>query len=706
MEKRNEHEKCNSGRGLPADPELERLHQLRHLLLAAEVGTLLHDVGKLSSTFLRAKSSDCREQDRHGEALQLFAAEIPAALQAFFSTPLEVFGPAGELLPRFLRGIRLEHFISAHHVNKHCDHLPVELLPFSHFLQACDRFSSAEDKANPSDQAKQGYQATYRSTPFGLERRVSPEQLDRLRAALWLRLTTLLNPGRIVQARRALVPLLRRFFSPALAETRRGSNDLDLFHHSWSVASYLKAGLTGVLWGAPLPQDMEEVQRQILVVKTAFPWPVRSVAELRRFLEEAYPVGNFFFQETDELWFLVASLPVSLRSALEERMRLRWPGVSCRWEPFPTGQEVISFRHDPVLEVPPGCTGLLLGIRAFIGDDGFDTLLAKRLEHIEPGLDFMALVERTRQVLALTELAEANRLRAIITSRQRHLANLRQARKLGKLSLAKAAEYRRKMAELEELRKSLRRLEQRDWSALLPPGESLKEARERLMAFIDQVFSWMHPPDPFQVSRLWGNRRLPAEWVALRWVLRKGPSVSRLMAMMEEGQSWLRGVSRLLGKPLLLTPTWALFPVGGDALHAAATCAYNKRFAKMTGRLPWAVLPPGRWREAEVFRVRWRKVRALQGFDHSLEILFSDGDRWRFPRDLGGGEEDGYYLFGWARRPQGTATPSAGLAMDGKTLLPLQALQPGDRLHALEAGDPFSKGERRRIYLTQQDQSV
>ncbi|MCX5971231.1 MAG: hypothetical protein NTV14_06995 [Coprothermobacterota bacterium] len=230
------------------------------------------------------------------------------------------------------------------------------------------------------------------------------------------------------------------------------------------------------------------------------------------------------------------------------------------------------------------------------------------------------------------QLAEGDRLRTVIASRRCHLANLQRGRRLGKLNAEEREEYRRKSGELRLLRNDLRRIEQRGWTAWLPPGQSLEVARDRLSAFVDQVFSWLHPPlaDQSAVER----RGLPAEQVALRWVLRKNPSLSRLMWMMEESRAWIGGVARSLGHPVLLTLTWAIFPDGDGAERAAAGRAFDQRFAKMNGRLPWVVLPPGRWREIEVFRARWRKVRALRALDHFLEVLFSNGDHWRFPRRL------------------------------------------------------------------------
>ena len=669
--------------------ELSHLARVRRLILAAEVGALLHDVGKLSSQFLRAKATDCREQDRHGEVLQLFAGEIPPPLAAFFATPLASFwgerrSPRDEPVPTFLEGVRLEHFLTLHHGNKRANHTPLQLLPFARLLQACDRFSSAEDKANPSDLAKQPYLATHRSTPFGREERIVPQQLDELRRALWPQLAAILHPSRIVSARRALIPLLRRAFSPALAETRRSANDLDLFHHSWSVASYLKASLTGALLGGPLPQEMGDVPRQVLCLRD--PLSPKEESSLRRFLEEGLALGSFFFQEADERWFLVAPLTQEMRNAVERSLRARWPSLQFHWAPFPLGQEAEAFAYDPILAVPPGGRGILLGLRAFVRFELFDTLLAKQLEHIEPGLDFPGLVRRTDQVLALSRMMEGDRLQAVIESRGRHLANLRQARRLGKLNGCKEEEYTAKRAELIRLRRNLYRLRKRNESLALAPGESLEEAKARLLLFIDQVFSWLHPPDPSQVGRRWTRRGQSAERVALRWVLRKGPSLSRLMAMMEEGEAFLEEMVEHLGRPLTRAPGWAVFPRGAEVVSATAEIAFN-RFAKMRGRLPWAVLPTGNWQESAVFQRIWKQVASLQASRDTLTILFSDGERWFLPRLLGSGEADSYYLYGWIHAAPPGSTARNGLTLGKETLIELEQLQAGDRLLVLTGKD-------------------
>ncbi|MEI6310450.1 MAG: hypothetical protein WCP58_12505, partial [bacterium] len=536
------------------------------------------------------------------------------------------------------------------------------------------------------------YLATYRATPFGREERIVPQQLDQLRRALWPQLAAILRPSRIVSARRALIPLLRRAFSPALAETRRSANDLDLFHHSWSVASYLKASLAGALLGSPLPQDISEVPRRVLSLRGLLP-PAEEQS-LRRFLEEGLAVGNFFFQEADERLFLVAPLTQEMRSAVERSLLARWSSLQFHWTPFPLGEEAEAFAYSPTLTVPPGSSGILLGLRAFVRFDLFDTLLAKRLEHIEPGLDFPGLAQRTEQVLALSRMMEGDRLQAVIESRHRHLVNLRQAHRLGKLNGCKEEEYTAKRAELVRLRRSLRRLRQRNESLALAPGERLEEAKARLLLFIDQVFSWLHPPDLSQVGRRWSRRGQGAERVALRWVLRKGPSLSRLMAMMEEGEAFFDELVKRLGRPLTRAPGWAVFPAARgpsgskseEAVSVAADIAF-RCFAKMRGRLPWTALPPGSWPESSIFRRTWRQVVSLQASRNTLTILFSDGEHWSLPRLLGNGEEDPYYLYGWAHLVSPKDSSRNGLTLGKETLVSLDQLQAGDRLLVLAGKD-------------------
>ncbi len=677
------------------------LRRFRRLILACECACLLHDLGKLSSNFIRSKSSDFKEVDRHAQILKTMDKEITPNLRSFFSSPLSSLWPGEGRPPDFFDNIQLQHFLSAHHGFEKQNHQPSSI-PFLRFLQACDHKSSAEDKANPSDNAKQPFMATFRSTVFGLEHRLEPSKLDELRFRLLLELDRILSPHSVVSARRRLVPLLHRFFGPALAETRRAANDLDLFHHSYSVATYFKAGLVSYLLGQSLPQEMDEITSWILSVKiSALDRLQKAKVKIRRLLEEVYPVGNFFFQDVNELFFQVGRIPLHFLPDLE-RIAGEAAGVSTRWELFSLREDDRKLSFSSLsLPVPSGETGIILGLRTFLERDSLDAMFAKRLEHIEPGMDFDLLLGRTAEVMALARWEKARRLREGITSMSKHLKNLRRGQDLGRLTPVKRKELERKQKELIHARRQLRALgKESDLMSDLGGEEDFTEKRQRLLVFVDKVFSWLHPPDPFIVARSWIRKKAPVEEVALRYILRKGPSLSRLMEIMEEGERFHRALARKLGRSTFFSPTFCRFKVDPEVLKDTAEALYDRRFAKMKGKLPLAVLSCGLRREEEIFRSSWQRIVRIEQKKEMMLISLTKGYRLELPTILGDGDRDQYYLYYFVKEEDGEKRQ--GLHTSRGFLLPVWELREGDRIEVtLESGIdqqalPGRDHERRR----------
>lgn len=656
----------------------------RGLILACECACLLHDIGKLSSRFIRSKACDCREPDRHAQILELDREWIPQPCKDFLQTPLAYFRPKIE--PVFPWGeVQLADFIRWHHGDNRNNHFPLQVLPFARLLQACDRKSSAEDKANPSDRAKQPYAATYHSSLFGREKRIDPEKLDARRLQLWRKLGAVLRAQSIGQTRQKMLSLLKPVCRCSLAETRRAANDIDLFLHSFSMAGYFKASLVSFLCGMELPQEVEQVGRRILCLRHA--GGIQPIlADLRRLLERHWAVGNLIFADVGQAWFLVGGSD-AIERELAQRLGSRWPRLQIIWVDG-EAQEASTWCLDPVsLTVGPGQNGVYLGARFFLQHDAFTTLWAKQVEQIEPGLNCAGLVSRTKQVLALASTEEAHRFNERIAGLQRHLINLRRAAKVGKLSALKTRELAEKRRQIQEMKRDVQcLLRGTDWRNALLPGESAEEARRHLYLFIDQVFSWMHPPDPLQVARRWRSRNQAAPWIALHSILAKSASLSRLLALMEEGSAFMAGLERRLGKASIKTPFFACFPVPGETLEAEVQRLFDRQFAKMRGRLPWRVIPTGKWGEDALFCMALRKVKAVKRSARILEITFRQGQPWRLPTRLGGKTPDRFYLHGWIKRPRIIgARAKDGLVLRDCMILPLDTLCPGDRLISWES---------------------
>jgi len=663
---------------------LSHLRHYRELILASECACLLHDIGKLSSRFIRSKACDCQDTDRHAQILELDREWIPQPCMDFLQTPLSYFWPTIE--PAFpWGGVQLADFIRWHHGDNRQNHFPLQVLPFARLLQACDRKSSAEDKANPSDRTKQPYAATYRSSLFGREERINPEKLDAQRLQLWIRLGTVLSAKSIGRTRQKMLSLLEPVCRSALAETRRAANDIDLFLHSFSMASYFKASLVSFLCGMELPQEMEQVPRRILCLRRA--GGIQPIlADLQRLLERQCAIGNLIYADVGQAWFLVGGSD-AIELELAQWLGSRWSKLQLVWVDG-DAQEASTWCLDPVsLIVQPGQNGVYLGARLFLQHDAFTTLWAKQVEQIEPGLNCAGLVSRTKQVLALASTEEAHRVEERIASLQRHLMNLRWAAKEGKLSAVKTRELAEKRRKIQEMKRDVQcLLRGADWRNALLPGESAEEARRHLYLFIDQVFSWMHPPDPLQVARRWRSRNQAAPWIALHSILAKSASLSRLLALMEEGSAFMASLERRLGKASLRTPFFACFPVPLEKLEAEVQRLFNRRFAKIRGRLPWRIIPAGKWGEDALFCMTLRKVKAVKRSSRVLQITFHQGEPWRLPILLGGKTPDRFYLHGWIQRPRIIGERAKdGLVLGDCMILPLDKLCPGDRLISWES---------------------
>jgi hypothetical protein len=637
-------------------------------------------MGKLSSHFIRAKSSDFKETDRHAGILEWPDEPIPENALDFLQIPVTAFWPKRSgAPPKFLKGVLLSQFLAAHHGYERQNN-STEMVEFLKFLQACDRKSSAEDKANPSDQAKQPYLKTYRCTVFGQEELLDPQKLDELRRELWQKLSgiPLLRP---IYARRRLLPLLEHYFSSGLAETRRSANDLNLYHHSYSVATYFKIGLVSYLLGERLPQDMEEIEQAILTVEIEGEPSALDLKKLRYLLEERYPLGNYFFQDYNRYFFLVAPLSIQLKEKLKKVANEKL-GRRTRWEYFLISEEGWRFPLPrPKLTVPQGQAGIALGLGDFIRNDYFDTIFSKTLEHIEENLNFPELVKRTKQILDLTRFEKAEELRSDIRSLSRHLQNLEKGLRLGRLTPLKQKEYLVKRKKLNLMKREL---------TLLRKGENLKRSfsdqeewenfRQRMLLFVDRVFSWLHPPDPVQIARSWESGDRPA-LIALRYILRKGPSFSRLLAMTEECQKFMNSLSQALGKPLNLSPTFATFRADPEKLKREARVTYWRIFGKMEGRLPIICLPPGKYGKSLFETQIWEleKVRREYG---TLKLLFKNGESWEISLKLGNGEEDHYFLYYIIRNPY-RRQGKRGLHLPRGVLVPAQRLKGGDLVEVL-----------------------
>ena len=163
-----------------ADTNRGFMDKYRDLILLAEVGVYLHDIGKLSSFFVLSKAKGKTVRDFHGQILFVDNDSIPSNVGEFLFSPLsKILGTGGvenSMAKEIDLSISLSHFVCAHHGCSRCLS-PAECSfkgviqkhPLIALLKTVDHL----DASNPANSGKQSATHTVRDNFFYTETKIN-----------------------------------------------------------------------------------------------------------------------------------------------------------------------------------------------------------------------------------------------------------------------------------------------------------------------------------------------------------------------------------------------------------------------------------------------------------------------------------------------------------------------------------------------------
>lgn len=293
----------------------------RKQILTAEIGALLHDIGKFHPDFIEKQSADKNLGYNHADIDEILNDELIDLIKN------EKFKIDEET--------DVYSLITQHHSNRNSDILRL--------LKDCDRLDSADDKGIV--RKKQVAENTIISSPFGyrkerIDLRRLRKQFEDLSYALQDLFMKYIHENMTLSLfRRALISRLETALIHALAETRIPANDVTLWDHSHSTASRFKSilcrkilennsnrkpewRLIGFCWDGmgfikKGKKIADNLKRQSILDNIR--------AELKRKFEDEIPIGNMVYWDINGAYFTFPGL--DKENALEL-------GVSCASEGY------------------------------------------------------------------------------------------------------------------------------------------------------------------------------------------------------------------------------------------------------------------------------------------------------------------------------------------------------------------------------------
>ncbi len=504
------------------------------------LGALLHDIGKLSVSFLISKERNSPIPDRHGQIIFSDRDRVPAPLLEFLTAPLDDLCT----VPEGLRGYSLLYFICSHHGcercggNHCCGSTGMSSHPLTEILQSADRLESS----NPPDLLKQSLLTVKRSDFFGLEYSLYPHRFSAYREKIYQGLLRIFgydsrpNPFRMARVSK----LLSSYLSRGLSETRRRAHDINIYSHSHATAVYMKLILIDLLNTASARGSRQwstlliEPKYRILKV----PCIDERSRELIHRLEVTKPCGALIYGAPGELFFFVGA------TVSEEKisMLLDCPFLLSppRFAGLPLNDDDGYIYHSP----QPHAHTICLDLRQC-------TALTRNLkvaepEEIDPHMTLEKICMGLEQTLAYPDFCLLLSLRKKKRALARHIAHLEQGITFrADPGMKKAIETaRRRMGELEQMEKARDSVEKkaREWG-----WRSRGDAAATVWNFLSKVLSPVRPPHMAHLAGKWNRyiaEGIQGDELARILILSKQMNLSRLFSLLGDTGRFFHRLAR------------------------------------------------------------------------------------------------------------------------------------------------------------------
>ena len=310
--------------------KLKILREYKDAILLAEIGALIHDLGKLSEEFVRKQSEkeEDKFKDYHHSKILDYDSSLDEKYKPKYNDTKSLAKKVKqklECLPeekdRILEGTLLD-IIKEHHNKERPKNDLVK------FIIASDEFDSEEDRGKAKDKQKSADE-TFKSTAFGIEKdKINIGVLEKERQEVY---KTILNFDKNLDRFELLTKLKKEdYFSKALGMTARAANDVTLWDHSYMTATIMKA----LVAYRVLDSNFAVKSKQEVMIKKPFKifavgWDffgfirqshkipdiigrIKVINEIKKeikhIVEEKYAFGNSIYEDDFGIYFLIPSV--------------------------------------------------------------------------------------------------------------------------------------------------------------------------------------------------------------------------------------------------------------------------------------------------------------------------------------------------------------------------------------------------------------